>query len=224
VEDDDSSAKYDISSGMLTVCLTKVNQGEYFEDLDLTNRLLARTGEIVTDNNKSNDNTNNLTGPPKIQVLSSVEDRDDNNHPFDEALEYDFQIPQTIPSTDVETTSNSTANGYGFNNQYSGHFLHLQNPDILTVENPEAKSAVERWEEMRGQEDTKFDKDWYLADKYDPPEELKEILEDDVSRERLFEEFTMEEQSQLRLIGNRECTSPPCIPPSLSPRVYVAFR
>lgn len=197
VEDDDSSAKYDISSGMLSISLTKVDKGEVFEDLDLTNRLLARTGEVVTNNN-----TVGASGPPKIQVLSSVEaSMDEGGYPFDEALEYDFQIPQIIPSEEATVMKGSK---YGFNNQYSGHFLHLQNPDILTVQTPESKSALERWEEMRLQEDKKFDKEWYLADKYDPPEELKEILQYNLP-ESLVGPFTMEEQSQLRNIGSREC-------------------
>ena len=41
VEDDDSSANYDPTSGYLTVTLTKETKGEAFEDLDLLAKLLA---------------------------------------------------------------------------------------------------------------------------------------------------------------------------------------
>jgi protein SHQ1 len=41
VEDDDSSANYDPTSGYLTVTLTKETKGEVFEDLDLLGKLLA---------------------------------------------------------------------------------------------------------------------------------------------------------------------------------------
>lgn len=41
VEDDDSSANYDPTSGYLTVTLTKETKGEVFEDLDLLTKLLA---------------------------------------------------------------------------------------------------------------------------------------------------------------------------------------
>jgi protein SHQ1 len=41
VEDDDSSARYDPSSGYLTVTLTKESRGQTFEDLDLLAKLLA---------------------------------------------------------------------------------------------------------------------------------------------------------------------------------------
>ena len=41
LEDDDSSANYDPTSGYLTVTLTKETKGEVFEDLDLLAKLLA---------------------------------------------------------------------------------------------------------------------------------------------------------------------------------------
>lgn len=41
LEDDASSAKYDPSSGYLTVTLTKENKGQEFKDLDLLAKLLA---------------------------------------------------------------------------------------------------------------------------------------------------------------------------------------
>jgi protein SHQ1 len=50
VEDDDSSAQYDPSSGYLTVTLTKEKAGEVFGDLDLLAKLLAprRTTQRTT--------------------------------------------------------------------------------------------------------------------------------------------------------------------------------
>jgi len=41
VEDDMSTAKYDPSSGYLTISLTKENKGQDFKDLDLLTKLLA---------------------------------------------------------------------------------------------------------------------------------------------------------------------------------------
>ncbi len=58
VEDDDSSAQYDPSSGYLTVTLTKENKGDVFNDLDLLAKLLAPRRTART------------TGP-SIEVLSS---------------------------------------------------------------------------------------------------------------------------------------------------------
>jgi len=198
VEDDDSSAKYDISSGTLSISLTKVNLGEHFPDLDLTNRLLARKGEVVDEKGKAQ-------GPPGIQVLDDKPSDDDDPWEagaFDEALEFDFQIPQSLPQEPEATTGAK----YGFNNQYSGHFQYLQNEDILTVVDGENKSALERWELMREQEDQKFDKQWYLADCYEPPDELEEIMNFSLPS-HLNDPLTTEEQASLRNLGGRDCMS-----------------
>jgi protein SHQ1 len=62
LEDDHSSAKYDPSSGCLTVTLTKEVSGEEFEDLDLLSRLLAPRSEPREDRH------------PVIEVLASKDD------------------------------------------------------------------------------------------------------------------------------------------------------
>jgi hypothetical protein len=121
---------------------------------------------------------------------------------------FDFQIPQTFPETFIPTGSK-----YGFNNQYSAHFQHLQNPDILTIDEPESKSALERWESMRHQEDLKFDREWYLADKLEPPDDLDEILKYQLPS-NLADPFTPEEQTKFQNLGNRECIPP--VTPDLS--------
>ena len=196
VEDDNSSAKYDISNGTLSISLTKVVPGEVFPALDLTNRLLARTGETINDKGEVN-------GPPRIQVVQDPSTAWDEGD-FDEALLYDFQFPQTLDST-----PEPTGGKYGFNNQYSGHFLHLQNPEVTSIPDIEEKSSLERWEIMRKQEDEKFDKEWYLADLLEPPEDLDEILKFKLPK-ALNDPLTAEEQQSLRGLGNRDCT-PPCI-------------
>ena len=113
---------------------------------------------------------------------------------------YDFQFPQTIDSTNP-----TTGGKYGFNNQYSGHFVHLQNPEVTSIPDIEEKSSLERWEIMRKQEDEKFDKDWYLADLFEPPEDLDDILKYRLPK-ALNDPFTAEEQQSLRTLGNRDCT------------------
>ena len=116
-----------------------------------------------------------------------------------EALQFDFQLPQKI-----EEEEHLRGAKYGFNNQYSGHFRYLQNPDILTCLDPENKTVLERWEEMRKAEDEKFDREWVLADIHEPPEELNEIIQFELPK-GINEPFTMEEQTQVRIIGRREC-------------------
>jgi protein SHQ1 len=188
VEDDDSSAKYDIATGILSIILTKVNAGEHFPDLDLTNRLLARTGETIDENGPK------VKGPPKIQVMDTL-----SQDQMDEAIQFDFQMEQKI-----EEEERLKGAKYGFNDQYSGHFRYLQNLDILTCEDVENKSVLERWKEMRDAEDAKFDREWVIADAEDPPEELKEIMQFNLPK-TIDDPFTVEEQTQLRNIGRRDC-------------------
>jgi hypothetical protein len=158
--------------------------------LDLTNRLLARKGEVFGETG--------CNPAPKIGLIGSMWSED-------EAIEYDFQVPQYLPDEQSSATEAVSGVGtkYGFNHQYSGRFIYLQNPDILTVRDPESKTASERWEEMRRQEDEKFDRDWYSADLYDPPEQLEEIMAytSNVGNSAL----TAQEQSLLRNIGNKDC-------------------
>lgn len=46
IEDDESSADYDASTSQLVVRLTKVNPGEAFENLDDSEKLLDRSGQV----------------------------------------------------------------------------------------------------------------------------------------------------------------------------------
>ena len=196
MEDDDSSAKYDISSGILSIALTKVNKGEHFPDLDLTNRLLARTGEVV-------DTTDSATrkGPPRIQVMQLTDPLDEED--LEAALKYDFEVPQ-VPTEEEALTGGK----YGFNSQYSGHFRYLQNLDLVTLlpEEIEGLTVSRRWTLARTKEDEKFDREWYLADLLEPPEDLIEAMKFQVPD--MQQPFTAEEQDALRNLGTKDCISP----------------
>lgn len=68
VEDDDSRATYDPSSGQFTVKITKETKGEHFEDLDLLTKLLARKGEASTDKPKK----------PLIEVIGETSNEEEH--------------------------------------------------------------------------------------------------------------------------------------------------
>lgn len=65
IEDDRSSAKYDLSSGEFKIVLPKETPGQFFEDLDLLSKLLARKSETVATASK-------VPGKSLIEVLSST--------------------------------------------------------------------------------------------------------------------------------------------------------
>lgn len=67
LEDDDSSASYDPSSGTLTVRLTKETKGTHFPDLDLLAKLLApRSAAALADQGRAKG--------PLIEVLDNTPD------------------------------------------------------------------------------------------------------------------------------------------------------
>ena len=76
MEDDDSSAQYDPTSGYLTVTLTKEKSGELFRDLDLLAKLLAprktakKTAniEVISSSSDTENQLNGLTS--RVGALS----------------------------------------------------------------------------------------------------------------------------------------------------------
>ncbi|KAF8968360.1 SHQ1 protein-domain-containing protein [Flammula alnicola] len=122
LEDDNSSAKYDPSSGTLTITLTKENKGEVFDDLDLLAKLLAprRTVQNPT---------------PSIEVLSSeclpedelvsrTEGLSLENDEIAQAAENDWQLPQEVPQEGLPPLNLSMQMHYGFLDMHSGYLKH----------------------------------------------------------------------------------------------------
>jgi protein SHQ1 len=63
-EDDNSTANYDIATGIFTIKVTKETPGEHFQDLDLLTKLLARRGE--------QQDPQSAPKKPLIEVISST--------------------------------------------------------------------------------------------------------------------------------------------------------
>ena len=85
VEDDDSSARYDPSSGYLTVTLIKEKAGEAFDDLDLLAKLLAPRKatkksttniEVLSSNNNTENELEELSSKTGFLSLEDYETSD----------------------------------------------------------------------------------------------------------------------------------------------------
>ncbi|KDR81812.1 hypothetical protein GALMADRAFT_221678 [Galerina marginata CBS 339.88] len=172
LEDENSSAQYDPSSGTLTVTLTKENRGEVFEDLDLLAKLLAprKTGQE----------------PPSIEVLSSNVDDDlvakaealsiDRDEIL-EAAQNDWQLPQEVPSP-LPPLNISQQVRYGFLDMYSGylrHVTHTENEINELGDEAEECSNERRRARRVKHEDEKFDEEHYMADFMDD-EYIQELI------------------------------------------------
>ncbi|KAI8343923.1 SHQ1 protein-domain-containing protein [Chlamydoabsidia padenii] len=172
VEDDDSKASYDPSSGQFTVTVSKETKGEHFPDLDLLTKLLARKGETSRDTS-----TTVVPKKPLIEVLSS-QPNDTNDTPtaptaeLQDAVDFNWELPQDLPQDDLMIHT-----AYGFNNQYNGYFTHVEETanEINSVREPEKSNTESRRMDRLEQEDNKFDEDHYAMD-YINQDEMEHII------------------------------------------------
>ena len=152
--------------GQDAICLSKVNKGEFFHDLDMLTKLLTPKSQ---------------SKQPKagIQVLDSAQDTEEVTNEEDDI---DWFVEQVIAPDDP--ILNLESNGYGFANKLTTpinslndeiSFIDLINPDNVSI----SKRGVLRYE----QEEAMFDCEHYLADYFD-----KELIDDILSNE--FEELT----------------------------------
>ncbi|KAJ6590877.1 SHQ1-domain-containing protein [Mycena sp. CBHHK59/15] len=174
LEDEESTAGYDPSSGYLTVTLTKENKGQEFSDLDLLAKLLAPRRSQQS---------------PLIEVIAqqAVNEEDDliartNALSLEQeeillAAENDWQIPQNVPEVDppITTSINQT---YGFLNLHSGYFRHVSHTENEVNElgsDAETCTPQERRVRRWKHEDEKWDEEHYMAD-YADDEYIQELL------------------------------------------------
>ncbi|KAI8143646.1 box H/ACA snoRNP assembly protein Shq1 [Fennellomyces sp. T-0311] len=163
VEDDDSVAKYDPSSGQFIVRVTKETKGEHFSDLDLLSKLLARKGEASEEPKKK----------PLIEVIGGDDNDQQPDEEIQEAIDFNWELPQELPSAEILTTAS-----YGFNNQYSGYFTHVQETmnEINDIPDPEKSTPESRRRDRNEAEDAKFDEDYYAMD-YINDEEIQAVIQ-----------------------------------------------
>ncbi|TFK55236.1 SHQ1-domain-containing protein [Heliocybe sulcata] len=178
VEDENSSADYNPSTGYLTITLTKEVKGEDFKDLDLLAKLLAPPP------------SKDRLSEPRIEVLSSevVQDSDDElmektqassleQQEFLEAAENDWRLPQTVPDT-LPPLETSAKRPYGFLNMHSGYFTHVEHTENEVNElgkDAETCPLDERRRKRLRHEDEKWDEEYYMAD-YAEDEYIQELI------------------------------------------------
>ncbi|KAG2061662.1 SHQ1-domain-containing protein [Suillus hirtellus] len=178
LEDGQSSATYDPSSGYLTVTLTKEVKGQEFPDLDLLAKLLAPRHvevpkqpaiEVIGSEASSQSEPEELVD--LIDAIS-LEQRE-----ILEAAENDWQFPQTIAESSSPLQL-STKRYYGFLNMYTGYFTHVVHAENDVNElGSEAESCLpeERRAKRLQHEEKKWDEEHYMAD-YVDDEYIQELL------------------------------------------------
>ncbi|KAJ7457260.1 SHQ1 protein-domain-containing protein [Mycena galericulata] len=174
VEDEESTANYDPSSGYLTVILTKEAKGQEFTDLDLLAKLLAprpsqQAPLIEVIGQEDADEADALVARTNALSLEHEE--------ILHAAENDWQIPQEVPSSDSPITTVVTQT-YGFLNLHSGYFKYVSHTENEVNElgsDAETCTAQERRSRRQKHEDEKWDEEHYMAD-YADDEYIQELI------------------------------------------------
>lgn len=153
VENDRATAKFDADKKGFVIHAPKVNSGEKFENLDMLTSLLLPKGEKNVSKN--------------IEELYAGEGEDEVGS------EIDWFVTQEMPTEDTV----SSGSKYGFANQHLGVFTRLQSElsEVIDVQDPDEKSAVQRSSERKDEEKKDFDEDHYLADRSEEDESLAHL-------------------------------------------------
>lgn len=179
-EDQNATAEYRAKEEAIFVKIPKANKGEFFEDLDLPTKLLARQGDILGADMV--ENTTEIKKGPLIQeVGSSTSITDENQSELDQigamGEQFNWEIKQEVNQSVSNVLDGSYK--YGFNNQYYGIIaVSLSNGnDINELNDPENTSEDDRISERLKKEELKFDPDYYVSEymisRYGDEEELE---------------------------------------------------
>lgn len=143
IENEHSVGKYDCDTGYYTFLFDKVNEGEYFKDLDMVTSLMAP--RHMPD-----------LAPDLIEVIEN-----DCNE--------SVRVVDTLQLPNSNTSFMNHHFAYGFANKMNDSFRDLgeEFPNIFELKTPEEISFEDRKKLMEDYENTKFSSDHYLADLYD---------------------------------------------------------
>ncbi|ORX94063.1 SHQ1-domain-containing protein [Basidiobolus meristosporus CBS 931.73] len=197
VEDERSTAAYDISSGDITVKIPKETPGEEFPDLDLLTKLIANNKPGTTEE------------PQKKGLIEVIEERSEMVQSNEEGPDFDWSLPQELaqPVSEVAITKFP----YGFNKAYSEFFTHVHETanEINDLLEPENCSMEIRRRERIDCEDDKFDEDYYMYVEQSMlvlTTIIMPTISEELDRMRITEplQFNEKEQGQMRNLPNRE--------------------
>ncbi|KAJ2808358.1 hypothetical protein H4R20_000907 [Coemansia guatemalensis] len=185
-ESEESSAKYDATSGEILVTLSKQTPGEEFANLDLLTSLLATRRE----KDIAGYSEGTALRQPIIEEIGNTNSSSnigagfDNDVDIDAALQqaytdedFDWELPQNPISAETEALLVGTAK-YGFDGQYSGYLIHVHTTanEINEVADPENMTSEARHRGRISCEDEKFDREYYI-DNYINDDDIQPLIQ-----------------------------------------------
>lgn len=180
VDDERSTALYDSKSECINVKIGKLNKNEYFEDLDLPTKLLARQGDLVDSDALTEHPDEKKKQKPLIQEIGAD---DTLNTPKEDVKtigqmgeDFNWEIEQKM---DPAINEGLLKTKYGFDNLYDTIIsVSMSNGnDINELDDPEHTKANNRVIERLRKENLKFDPEYYVSEymtnKYGEEEDLE---------------------------------------------------
>lgn len=176
VDDERATAKYQAQNESIHIQLPKLEEGKFFEDLDVPTKLLARHGDLIGADNVSQQKAD--AARPLIQELGS-----DQKNTKKENLESISAVGEAF-SWEIEQSLEEPGSGllsvkYGFDDSYDSVIgVSISNGnDINELDDPEHTCANDRVIERLRKEDLKFDPEYYVSEfmvqRYAEPDDLE---------------------------------------------------
>lgn len=165
VDDERATARFLPGESKILIKAPKANKGEFFNDLDLHSKLLARV-HIGNSVNKPSQNN------PLIQEIDSNSNNNDNNKErSEEKIEDIAKLGETFDWEIEQVESNNfdllnQVYKYGFNNDYSeliGVSISNGN-DINDLSDPEHTNSIDRIKQRIQRENNVFDDEYYASE------------------------------------------------------------
>ena len=162
--DDRVKAKYDADdeNGTVTIELPKLNQGEFFEDLDmLTKLMMPRKNPLLSMKKDAVKKSS-----PLIEVVSSTPSGEKDSC---EENENETHTSSMAGTSSAKPFGLSVKPSYGFVQKYSGALNAICEgcPDLLDFQNPDDIPEARRRMLRHATEDRAFDQDRFLGDELD---------------------------------------------------------
>ncbi|SCW01971.1 LAFE_0E11298g1_1 [Lachancea fermentati] len=159
VDDERAKAEYKSKEELIDIRIPKSEKGQFFEDLDLPTKLLARQGDILgADLLGNSQNSQNSKAP----IIQEIGESSSSQCEPDQDVDINWEIEQTV-NPDTSTLLNAK---YGFDSQYdSAVGVSVANGnDINELDDPEKTDSNDRVKERLRKESLKFDPEYYASE------------------------------------------------------------
>ncbi|RKO97298.1 hypothetical protein CXG81DRAFT_14858 [Caulochytrium protostelioides] len=170
VEDGREKGEYDISSGILTVCLPKATPGQHFPDLDLTNTLLFGPKAPGQGLASRRDDSQMAEAESKAETDAEGEAAEEPE------LEIDWNALQSMPAP--FDPADAHGHGYGFMDTHAGFGsqIELLAVEVLTPHLDMGTTDVAARDQARLDfENLSFSSDYYAQD-FHEDEEIQRLI------------------------------------------------